>query len=104
MQDNKVYVTLHGVKIPRLLFPCQVSVALQRVCYRVWGGGCGCGEVGVGLGRWVWMWVGGGGGGVVWGGRVYLFSCLLESMALPWVIGMVISRIHFTTRWYICHV
>ena len=69
-------------------------------------GNGGCGEVGVG----VWRWVGevgvhvGGGGGVVWGGRVYLFSCLPESMTLPWVMGMVISRIHFTTRWYICHV
>ena len=67
--------------------------------WRVWGGGSGCVEVG-----------GGGqcgcehgcGGGVVWGGRVYLFSCLPESMTLPWVMGMVISRIHFTTRWYIC--
>ena len=30
MQDSKVYVTLHGVKNPRLFFPCQVSVALQE--------------------------------------------------------------------------
>ena len=31
MQDSKVYVALHGVKNSRLLFPCQVSVALQEV-------------------------------------------------------------------------
>ena len=40
MQDSRVYVTLHGVKIPRLLFPCQVSVAVQEgllsIC--LWGG------------------------------------------------------------------
>ena len=30
MQDSKVYVTLHGVKNPRLLFPYQVSVALLK--------------------------------------------------------------------------
>ena len=30
LQDSKVYVTLHVVKNPRLLFPCQVSVALQE--------------------------------------------------------------------------
>ena len=30
MQDSKVNVTLHGVKNPRLFFPCQVSVALQE--------------------------------------------------------------------------
>ena len=48
------------------------------------------------------MW--GVGVGEVWGGRVYLFSCLIESMTLPWLMGIVISRIHFTTRWYICHV
>ena len=29
MQDSKVYVTLHGVRNPRLLFPGQVSVALK---------------------------------------------------------------------------
>ena len=29
MEDSKVYVTLHGVKNPRL-FLCQVSVALQE--------------------------------------------------------------------------
>ena len=54
----------------------------------MWEGGCDCGDV-----------------GVVWGCRVYLFSCLLESMILPWVMGMVISRIHFTTRTFvICNV
>ena len=77
IQDNKVYVTLRGVKNPRLLFPCQVSVALQEgllsIC--VWGGGCGeegvgrwvwgsgCGEVDVDVVRWVWVW--GGGLGVI---------------------------------------
>ena len=30
LQDSKVYVALHGVKNPRLLFPCPVSVALHE--------------------------------------------------------------------------
>ena len=30
IQDNKMNVTLHDVKNPRLLFPCQMSVALQE--------------------------------------------------------------------------
>ena len=44
MQDSKVYVTLHGVKNPRLLFPSQVSVALQEGLLSICVHGSGCGE------------------------------------------------------------
>ena len=86
----------------RWVLVCEGAFGCEEVCVCgevgvwvwVWGDRCGYEEVCGCMRRWVWMW----GGRCGCGGRVYLFSCSLESMTLPWLMGMVISSIQFTTR------